>query len=129
MKRTLTVILAILMMLFASGCYGNTARDGAMGGRAYGGNVTRGRAYSGAYDGLYRDANRSGFVGEGAHTMDGAMRDALGGTTNSRQGGMTRGHKSRRAHSGTTHGRTHHGATARNHQGHRPMVDNLEYLR
>jgi len=110
MKRTLTVILAILMMLFAAGCYGNTAHDGTTRSRAYGGGVTRGRAYNGAYDGLYRDGNRSGFIRDGAHAMDGAMRD--GATTRSHGGGTVRNHKNR-AHGGTVRG----GANHRAHDG------------
>ena len=129
MKRTLTVILAILMMLSAAGCYSATTPDGATRGRAYGGNITRGRAYSGAYDGLYHDANRGGFVGEGAHTIDGVVREVTP------QGSTARGgHKYRRAHGNQTGARTHQGTTTtRNHQGNnhgnRPMVRGLEYVR
>ena len=141
MKRTLTVILAILMMLFAAGCYGNATPEGTTRNRAHGGSVTRGRAYHGAYDGLYRDSNRDGFIRDGAGVVDGNIHGtprAHGGTTRA-HGGATPGHNNR-AQNGAMRGRTISGSdgfftdgtAARDYQNHlnnRPAVGGLEYLR
>jgi len=143
MKRTLTVILAVLMMLFAAGCYGNTTPDGTTRSRAHGG-TTRGHAYGGTYDGLYRDGSRAGHVRDGAGIVDGAVRGghtrAHGGTTRGRahhgthhraHGGAMRGHTNR-THNNATDGSFADGTAGRdyqNYRNHRPMIGGLEYLR
>jgi len=118
------------MMLFAAGCYGNTNTDGATRSRTYGGNVTRGRAYSGAYDGLYGGGAVDGAMHGGTTRAHGGTTRAHGGTTRA-HGGTTRGHANR-THGNTNraHGhRAHDGAGVHNYHGNRPMVGGLEYLR
>jgi len=57
MKKSLTVLLAVLMMLFAVGCYGNT-QGTTRSFRGYDGMNSDG-FYNGVYDGTMRESYRN----------------------------------------------------------------------
>jgi len=99
MKKALTVILAVLMLLFAAGCYRTGTYDGMT--RYHPGGTTRARAY----DGFYHDSLHYGALRGTERTPDGTMR---GGTM--RGGAMRDGAMHGGAmRSGT---RAHHGGAA-----------------
>jgi len=106
MKRIIAVLLAVLMTLFATGCYRNTAHDGP--GANY-----RGRSYSGfsrsRYDGVY-DGFHYGYDGmlrDGARLHDGTRHGGMmqrgGGATHQRGGATHQGGGSTSQRGGTTH--------------------------
>ena len=133
MRKTITVAVAVLMMLSATGCYGNAATDGTTRSRGLSGQnatadgTTRygAGAYGGAYSGLYSDGTGDGFL-DGNTRRDGANH----GTTN--HSGITRGRTHTRRNA-TNHGTTTHhrrdGANYRSYKSVPPTVGGLDYMR
>ena len=157
MKRIMAVLLAVLMMLFTTGCYRNTAQGGAGAhyrGRTYDG-LARSRSYdgyySGHYGGYYSDGRvHGGMFGDGARMYDrtqqgggsanqrGGTAQQGGGSASQRGGTAQQGGGSASQRGGTTQqgGGSHQrntmlrdGARRRAHQNTPSAMSGLEYVR